>query len=235
MEINAKKLDVVMEEIYRSIYNVGIYNGETNINVTVEPRDSELYVSFRPTLGQLGSVNWDTNLDFLFGRFKLRWQDKNEKECLKTYQKNVFVHRGFTKAFDSIKDELRAKIDKEQAIQSRKVVFVGHSLGGALASIAYIYFDYLYSEVYTTGAPRYMGFISASRVPQSVKDNIYRIVNDRDGITSLPPFIFGFKHIGWKVRIGKWWRFWTSFTSWESNSHTQHAYRRSIDKLLDKA
>ena len=91
------------------------------------------------------------------------------------------VHRGFNEAFLSV----RQKIDELLAGEEDLPLFItGHSLGGALATLAtwYLKGDRL-AACYTFGAPRVgdTGLIDRFRTP------IYRLVNGVDPVPFVPP------------------------------------------------
>jgi len=72
------------------------------------------------------------------------------------------VHLGFYKAYQSIESRLKARLDEivirhnsKPQTRNPKLVFTGHSLGGALAILAAYYLNRFYNieAVYTFGAP----------------------------------------------------------------------------------
>jgi len=232
MSVTLQELDVALDRIFHSIYNKEIYDPEYDVNATVSKIGDTVYVSFRPTIGELGSKNWKTNFDFLFGSFNVYSNRKKNGKC-KVYNRDftINVHSGFRDAFLTLAHKIRKKLN---FFEYSNVVFVGHSLGGAMATLAYFWFDIPNSKVITTGCPRFLGFISSIRIPKRFKKHIYRMVNDWDIMTKLPPFWLGFRHIGKVIQLGNPWDIFSSFKSWGKNSHTQHAYRRNLDVLLKK-
>ena len=103
----------------------------------------------------------------------------------------VNVHRGFKEALDSvwndIADEL-GKLDEKQPL-----FYTGHSLGAALATLAIARHNP--QAVYTFGSPRvgnqaFADAITNTHVP------IYRVVDDQDIVTTLPPELLGYRHVG---------------------------------------
>lgn len=105
---------------------------------------------------------------------------------IKAYQKDFFklgnIHRGFQKAFLSIKDQI---MDKQTLFQY-PLFITGHSLGAALSVLATAYLGIKSNQIlatYTFGAPK----IGDENFARSIKHHpIYRVVNDCDLITQLP-------------------------------------------------
>ncbi|MDG4813469.1 lipase family protein [Hydrogenovibrio sp. 3SP14C1] len=94
------------------------------------------------------------------------------------------IHSGFSEAFNQIAIEVQQTLNKEQF--SKKPLFItGHSLGGALATIAAkkITHNGGIAACYTFGSPR-AGDIDWFT---NIKTPIYRLVNAADPVTMLPP------------------------------------------------
>lgn len=91
------------------------------------------------------------------------------------------VHRGFNEAFLSVRDQIGPLLEGDEELP---LFITGHSLGGALATLAtwYLKGDSL-AACYTFGAPRVgdTGLIDRFRTP------IYRIVNGVDPVPFVPP------------------------------------------------
>ena len=91
------------------------------------------------------------------------------------------VHRGFNEAFLSVRDQIGPLLKGDEELP---LFITGHSLGGALATLAtwYLKGDSL-AACYTFGAPRVgdMGLMDRFRTP------IYRIVNGVDPVPFVPP------------------------------------------------
>ena len=106
------------------------------------------------------------------------------------YENLPLVHQGFYQQFMSLKPQVENHIEKYiQHNQQNKIVFAGHSLGGALATISALYFSYRYPDLLisciTLGSPRVGDSLFVQlfnqRIPQS-----YRYVNDNDPVPCLP-------------------------------------------------
>ena len=115
----------------------------------------------------------------------------------RVYQDNFYnngkVHRGFRKAYLSIKDELFTVIKDH----SLPIFITGHSLGAALALLATseLYENKYFDSCYTFGSPR----IGNPEFIKSIKSNtIYRVINNSDIVTTVPIDFTNiiYKHIG---------------------------------------
>jgi len=97
------------------------------------------------------------------------------------------VHRGFVEALEEVwgpRDEdegLEAYLDGLCGDGHRKVWFTGHSLGGALATLAAGRHGHA-PEVYTFGSPR----VGDSEYVEGLDIPVYRFVNGRDVVPKLP-------------------------------------------------
>jgi hypothetical protein len=112
-----------------------------------------------------------------------------DMECgiLPRNQNEVGVHKGFSKALDSVWDE----IEKELSQLICPIFYTGHSLGAALATLAAA--RHAPRAVYTFGSPRVgnEAFVTSLQfVP------IHRVVDNKDATVLLPPEVMGFRHVG---------------------------------------
>lgn len=99
------------------------------------------------------------------------------------------VHKGFKKTFDSVLANLVR--DSSAVMDSDVVHCVGHSLGGAVATLMAAHYARLGKKVklYTFGSPRVGAFTSFAAMHKAIgKDNIYRVAHDLDPISLIGPF-----------------------------------------------
>jgi triacylglycerol lipase len=106
------------------------------------------------------------------------------KARLITSTSNGLVHEGFQKAFDSIEETINERLKSDQ-LKDKPLYITGHSLGGALATIATREFK-IPIEIaasYTFGSPR----VGNEDWINRIKSPVYRLVNAADSVTMLPP------------------------------------------------
>lgn len=104
------------------------------------------------------------------------------------------VHRGFYSAFHNSQSELTRRLREAGAAQ-KPVVLTGHSLGGAMATIAAAewYSTYNIRAVYTFGQPA-VGFTTLrSFIAIRYGDRFRRFVNEGDIVARVPPT---YRHAG---------------------------------------
>lgn len=112
-------------------------------------------------------------------------------------KKNLYVHNVFLKQFESVKLNIEQEIieyyintdKKDKSVKENKIIFSGHSLGGALATIASLYFKLKYKELniicITFETPR-VGCNDFVKLFNQEITNSYRFVNDNDPIPGFP-------------------------------------------------
>lgn len=114
----------------------------------------------------------------------------------------AWVHNGFRQAYERVKDTLAAQL---RALAPRSLWLAGHSLGGALATLAAADLDALatagvgsrVSGLYTFGSPCVgnQAFATGLAVPH------WRMVNGDDAVPKVPPEApLGYHHHGQAVR-----------------------------------
>lgn len=99
----------------------------------------------------------------------------------------VIVHRGFKKALDAV----WADVEKALAKITVPLFMTGHSLGAALATLAAA--RHAPKAVYTFGSP----LVGNHAFADTLKNvPIFRVVDDIDGVTFVPPPQLGYLHVG---------------------------------------
>ncbi|OBT11159.1 hypothetical protein A9267_00460 [Shewanella sp. UCD-FRSSP16_17] len=119
------------------------------------------------------------------------------------------VHAGFNRTFESIKPQLATLMAKAG---NRPVHCVGHSLGGALATLAANWIRSQYKvnvNLYTFGAPR-VGFGPFALQTETELNGIYRAVHRSDPVPMVP--VWPFVHAGNEYRL-------SSCVSFNASSH----------------
>jgi predicted lipase len=105
----------------------------------------------------------------------------------------ALVHRGFKNALNTVWTPIEAAL---QSIDC-PLFYTGHSLGAALATLAAV--RHAPTAVYTFGSPR-VGDQGLCKLLERVP--IYRVVHGSDIVTTVPPEMFGFRHVGLERHIG---------------------------------
>ena len=147
----------------------------------VEERSAECYVAWRPdaVIVAFRGTQVDEWPDILTdaGVAQIAWGPRGQ-----TGQRRV--HSGFAKAIQRIWPKLTAVLDRLKA--NRTVWFCGHSLGGALATLAADQYNDT-RGVCTFGSPRVGDPAFASAFTTKFVNRCARYVNDHDVVTHVPP------------------------------------------------
>ena len=102
------------------------------------------------------------------------------------------VHQGFRNTFDSVKIGLAR--DDRRIMDADVVHCVGHSLGGAVATLVAAHFAQRGKAVrlYTFGCPRVGALGTHFAMEQAIgKDNAFRVSHDLDPVTMVAPYPYG--------------------------------------------
>jgi triacylglycerol lipase len=120
-----------------------------------------------------------------------------------------WVHNGFQTEIDDIWEDVMIVIGKQ--LKNRRMSICGHSLGGAMATIAGSRLMEHNPVLYTFGSPR----VGNSAFVKECKDlEHYRFVNNNDLVTVIPPWFMGYRHHGQVMYFNyngiiknlAWWR-----------------------------
>ncbi|MFQ5575826.1 MAG: Mbeg1-like protein, partial [Anaerolineae bacterium] len=140
---------------------------------------------------ETGIADWITDLKFVQQVFPYQ-ESKN---------KTVKVHYGFIQAYKSVRQAVLARA--RQAPHGR-IICTGHSLGGALATLAALDVQYNLPQkevvCYTFGSPKVGNDAFAESYNRRVP-NTFRFVNAADAIPQTPPG--NYHHVGRKEGIGQ--------------------------------
>ena len=193
---------------------------------------THLYIAFRGT--EANPIDWSRNARFnpLAGEFGR-------------------IHSGFGSGVEEVWQEVLDVI----AVSGKPTVFTGHSLGGALATLAAVRADragHLVEAVYTFGQPRVGLRDFGSLFTERLGDRTYRTINYVDLVTRVPLLLQGYRHVGerlyfdrngvalvgasgWKIalddivhRLTHWGRINDTFAL---SLHSMAAYRERIASL----
>jgi len=129
-------------------------------------------------------LDWLQNIDF----FKIPYKGMKQK---------WFAHRGFLNKYKSVRDDILLAIK-----DLNNLIITGFSQGGALATLAFEDILFFYPEMNiigaSFGAPRSVGWFA----PRKRWERLTRYAVNGDPVTILPPFIFGYKHVGTEILLG---------------------------------
>jgi len=151
---------------------------ETNTQCIIVGDEEKVIIAFR---GTENLDDWKTNVNLA----KAAW-------------KVGMVHSGFWRSIDSVWPTVTARLNSLRT-NNQPIWITGHSLGGALATLACgILDDELPEEsiagVYTFGQPRVGDLLFAQTVDKRVKKRFFRVVNNNDIVTRIPSIKY--QHVG---------------------------------------
>ena len=162
--------------------------------------DEILYISFRSSRAILKD-SVDLSYNSRIGLMPLPFLPES----------GIKAHRGFIEKYMSVRDIILQELVDSNP---KEIILVGHSAGGAMASLAFIDIKHLYPDTplnaVTFGMPRVFNSEGA-RWYSTYRDNLIRVVNGRDLIPHMPSVLFGYRHVGRLVRIGirPWWKIYS--------------------------
>jgi len=119
------------------------------------------------------------------------------------------IHAGFKEAFEQVALDIQKMLDEDE-FQKKPLFITGHSLGGALATIAAKKLSHKggIAACYTYGSPR----VGDEEWIAHIKTPVYRLVNAADCVTMLPPGSETITVISWISRFIPW--FGKSLSPW---------------------
>ena len=129
-------------------------------------------------------------------------------------------HRGFWNSTEDVWNEMYGKYLYLNRKKKRPLFLTGHSLGGAMATVAaskLIHRDLPFISVYTFGQPRAVTRETSRIFNNEAKARFFRFQNNNDIVTRVPARIMGYSHVGNCIYIdedqnihndpGFWFRF----------------------------
>ncbi|MCB0176868.1 MAG: lipase family protein [Anaerolineae bacterium] len=158
---------------------------------------------------ETGIADWITDLKFIPAVYP--YGDPKDK--------SMTVHSGFMNAYKSVRDAVQNAV---KSTPHKQVAFVGHSLGGAIATLAAL--DTAYNvpgksiSCYTYGSPK-VGNDSFVKNYNRLVPNTYRCINGHDMVPSAPPGVFG--HVGQAYCVG-------------GGSEKEYSWTEIVASLMDK-
>jgi triacylglycerol lipase len=150
-------------------------------------------------------------------------------------------HLGFWEAVQDIWPPMLARYEEAQKNGSRPLFITGHSLGGAMATIAaaiMMHENKAVAGVYTFGQPRAMRPLTSMKFNAQYKGIFFRFHNNNDIVTRVPAAVGGFRHVGTYLYIseeriiienaGFWFRFLDYI-----DGALSHIKKRGLDMIAD--
>eukprot|EP00735_Rhodelphis_limneticus_P000913 TRINITY_DN1144_c0_g1::TRINITY_DN1144_c0_g1_i1::g.17216::m.17216 TRINITY_DN1144_c0_g1::TRINITY_DN1144_c0_g1_i1::g.17216 ORF type:complete len:287 (+),score=77.73,sp/P19515/LIP_RHIMI/32.71/2e-30,Lipase_3/PF01764.20/1.5e-32,DUF2974/PF11187.3/5.9e-06,Abhydrolase_6/PF12697.2/2.1e-05,PGAP1/PF07819.8/3.6e-05,Abhydrolase_5/PF12695.2/3.5e-05,Thioesterase/PF00975.15/0.00011,Abhydrolase_3/PF07859.8/0.0046,AXE1/PF05448.7/0.015,Abhydrolase_1/PF00561.15/0.015,Abhydrolase_8/PF06259.7/36,Abhydrolase_8/PF06259. len=158
---------------------------------------SNFYDVSHDAFGYVGVDQNTRNVIIAFkGSSTLRnWMDNLKISQVERYEgiEDAMVHKGFLEAYQSIEAKMYSALDGIWG--PKRIIVVGHSLGGALATLAAVDLHqrgYFVEALYTFGCPRVGNYEFTQYM--SSWTQAWRIVNKGDIVVSLPPAGMNFHH-----------------------------------------
>lgn len=154
------------------------------------------------------------------------------------------VHRGFKAALEAVADDM-VQTARRFMDRGQPVFVTGHSLGAALAGLAVGASeteDLPIAGLYTYGMPRIGNRHYAERFEERFGNRAFRVVNNNDSVTRVPPRSFGYKHVGvvkyldsdGKLTTGKTaWKRFLSRVKGQVEGRIDHLFKPGTDGLED--
>lgn len=167
-DANVMKRSALMSKTSYSKHT--ILDASTETAVLTGEQENVVYVAFR---GTDDSKNWTTNVNM--EPTVVSWH----------LRKEIRGHAGFYKAYNSVRNKVWSILAGKDP--TKPIVFCGHSLGGALATLAAMDFASNAGRnvmVYTFGAPQ-VGDAAFVKTFNSIIPQCVRVVNPHDTIPSI--------------------------------------------------
>lgn len=146
-----------------------------------------------------------------------------------------YVHRGFKESFDHVWGSMLTFI-RNNSSSDTPIWITGHSLGGALATVASMYMllaNRNIHGIYTFGSPRVGDETFGDYLDSQIKDIHFRFVNNEDIVTRVPPRVMRYSHVGTckyfdisgklHTGIGAWHKFLDRLDSIDLRSRARYA------------
>ena len=178
----------MIKDLYLRVLNAEyIHIGEQTASYAYEREGNTLYIYFEWSNGK---TDWRNNFDFPAKPYR----DMKDK---------WYAHRGFLRVWKVIEPYLEGKIND---LDIDRIIIGGYSHGAAIALLCHEYCKFNRPDIevhgYGYGCPRVIwGFLRKAVKKRFESFTVIR--NGCDLVTRVPPALFGFRHAGNLVEIGK--------------------------------
>jgi triacylglycerol lipase len=147
--------------------------------------------------------------DFLTLVFRGTDETKDWVDNLNAFSEQALFgafHRGFLRSVLDLWEELFGLYTALNTQKPRGLFLTGHSLGGAMATVAssiLIHQDEAFTSTYTFGQPRVVTRDSARIYNIEALGKTFRFQNNNDIVTRAPARVMGYSHVGTFLYITK--------------------------------
>jgi len=189
-------------ETFRSIFvHAGFDDAKLILRSDIS-RSTQMYFAHRPEMAILafcGTVKG--NLKNLLTDFDALPEDPQDP--------GTIVHQGFSEALDIVWADAEGFLETYRAENpNSRIYFTGHSLGGALATLAIWRFQKERMDenvsLYTIGCPRVGNGQFCSELKERATKGIFRYMDGNDLVTHVPPadHLIGYAHPDAGIHVG---------------------------------
>ncbi|NJN04784.1 MAG: lipase family protein [Leptolyngbyaceae cyanobacterium SL_1_1] len=194
-------------------------------------RDTQAYILRTDTLillvfrGSQQLRDWQTNFSTSLRRYVLKTlMDEGEPEFC------GHVHNGFELAWESVEMAIIRQIQRWQKENGKTlpIYVTGHSLGGALATLAaaaLLNYGFNVQGLYTFGQPRVGDWRFVKQLETKLQGRIFRFVNNNDVVPHVPPPFLPWNLLNIYVHAGQ--------TRYFTNSGRLVLYPNPLKRLID--
>lgn len=176
-----------LSQLFNNVRSVPYSHTENSGSYYLQKENKTLFIYLQESNGD---EDWKNNFDFPcvpYEDMSIKWK----------------CHRGFLRVWKSIRDVIKNDIEDKDI---NRIIIVGYSHGAALAVLCYEYCVFHREDIKVYGVGFGCPRVLWGKVKKDIEkrfDNFLVVRNCRDLVTCVPPMIFGFKHIGKMLLLGR--------------------------------
>lgn len=178
-------VEITVKNLFDANMRGPLVTGGDDTQYRIEDHGNYAVVVFQ---GSVSKRDWENNFAF--------W--------VKPYRdmpKRWYAHAGFVRAYKAVRNEIIAAL-----VGKEHVIVTGYSHGAALATMLHedlVFNNPGFQGVHTVtfGGPRVVWM--SKKVRQERFKTLYRVAHARDIVTMLPPWLFGYIHVGGAMKFGE--------------------------------